>query len=122
MSTVKSFHDLIAWQKSMALAKRIYGFTECFPRKELYGLTSQIRRAAVSVPANIAEGHERQTTGEFCQFLGIAKGSLGEVETLILLARDMGYGDTGVADVLILACREIGRLLNGLLKSLTAKK
>jgi four helix bundle protein len=122
MSTVKSFHDLIAWQKSMALAKGVYGFTECFPQKELYGLTSQTRRAAVSVPANIAEGHERQTTGEFRQFLGIAKGSLGEVETLILLAKDMGYGDADIADALILDCREVGRLLNGLLKSLAFRK
>ena len=70
----------------MALVKQIYQYTSSFPKEEMYGLTSQMRRAAVSIPANIAEGQSRNTTGEFSQFLGIAKGSIAELQTLILLS------------------------------------
>ncbi len=118
MSDLRWYRDLVAWQKSMAVAKRVYELTRGFPREEVYGMTSQIRRAAVSVPANIAEGHARQTRGEFRQFVGIARGSLAELETMLLLAKDLEYSDAYAIDLLLEACLEVGRLLNGLLRSL----
>ena len=87
---VQNFRDLIVWQKAMLLAKEVYGLSGSFPREERYGLTSQVRRAALSVPSNIAEGHARQGR-EFFNFLSIARGSLAEVETQLLFAVDVGY-------------------------------
>jgi four helix bundle protein len=87
---VQNFRDLIIWQKSMCLAKEVYRLSKVFPRDERYALTNQIRRAALSVPSNIAEGHARQGR-EFCQFLSIARGSLAEVETQLLFAVEVGY-------------------------------
>ena len=78
---IKSYKDLIVWQKSMDLAEKIYKVTEEFPAKEVFGITSQMRRASVSVPSNIAEGYGRQSTGSYAQFLSIARGSLYELET-----------------------------------------
>ena len=115
----RTFEDLIVWQKAMALAKRVYEFTRCFPREEVFGLTSQVRRAVVSIPANIAEGQGRGGAAEFRRFLGIAKGSLAELETQLLLGKDFGYGSPEVYDVLLDDCGEIGRLLNGLRSSIT---
>src|SRR5947209_5999745 len=86
-----TFRDLIVWQKSKALARRIYSLTKNFPKEEVFGLTSQIRRAAVSIPANIAEGKGRGTQKDFCHFLVQARGSLFEVEALAELASDLGY-------------------------------
>jgi four helix bundle protein len=88
---VRSYRDLVVWKKSMALVLDVYRSTQSFPRTETYGLVSQLRRAAVSVPSNIAEGQARLTTGEFKQFLGQARGSLVEVETQIAIARELGY-------------------------------
>jgi four helix bundle protein len=88
---VKSYQQLIAWQKAIALVTHIYSVTAGFPRDEIYGLTSQLRRAAVSVPSNIAEGQGRATKGEFVQFLCHARGSLYEVETQIVIATNLGY-------------------------------
>jgi four helix bundle protein len=85
MAKLQGYRDLIVWQKSMTLTKQVYSCTRSFPKEETYGLTSQIRRAAVSIPANIAEGQARNSTGEFLQFLGIARGSLAELETLTTL-------------------------------------
>ena len=82
---VRSYRDLIAWQKSLDLVTEVYRCTQSFPREETYGLTAQLRRAAVSVPSNIAEGHARLTSGEFRQFLGYALGSVAEIETQILV-------------------------------------
>jgi four helix bundle protein len=87
----RSYRDLIVWQKAKALALQIYQATEQFPRNEIYGLTSQIRRAAVSVPSNIAEGQGRLTLGEFQHFLGQARGSLLELDTQIAIALDLTY-------------------------------
>ena len=81
VSVVRSYRDLVAWQKAMALVTNVYRYTEPFPKAEIYGLASQLRRAAVSIPSNIAEGQGRASTGEFKQFLGHARGSLLEVET-----------------------------------------
>src|SRR5262249_3823706 len=88
---VRNYRDLIAWQKAMDLVEVVYGLSTSFPREELYGLTSQIRRAAVSVPSNIAEGQGRWTTGEFLQFLGVANGSLREIETQLHIALRLKY-------------------------------
>jgi four helix bundle protein len=121
MGSVRSYRDLIVWQKSIDLAKQAYKFTERFPQKEVYGLTSQIRRAAVSIAANIAEGHARESTGEFRQFLGIARGSLAELETLLLLAEEFGYGHPAGIRVLTETCEQTGRLLSGLQKSLAKR-
>ncbi|MGB2988094.1 MAG: four helix bundle protein [Phycisphaerae bacterium] len=105
----------------MNLTKTIYDFTQPFPKEERYGLTSQMRRAAVSVPANIAEGQARRSTGEFRQFLGIARGSLAELETLIVLSSSLDYATPESVEPLLNACEEISKLLNGLLKSLSTR-
>jgi four helix bundle protein len=114
----RSYKDLVAWRKAMELVGEIYRMTQGFPQKELYGLTSQLRRAAVSVPSNIAEGQGRLSKGEFHQFLGHARGSLMEVETQVLIAQDLGYLDKTSTEKLLGKAAELGRVLNGLLASL----
>jgi four helix bundle protein len=106
----------------MALVLEVYRSTQAFPRSETYGLTSQLRRAAVSIPSNIAEGQARLSTGEFKQFLGNARGSLMEVETQIIIARDLGYLERHASENLLSAAAEVGRILNGLLASLPNRK
>ncbi len=115
---VRSYRDLVVWKKSMALVLNVYRCTQAFPKIETYGLTSQLRRAVISVPSNIAEGQGRLSTGEFRQFLGNARGSLMEVETQILVAQDLGYFDQNQSEALLSATAEVGRILNGLLASL----
>lgn len=92
MRAVRSFRDLIVWQRSVELTVAVYELTREFPREEIYGLTSQIRRACVSVASNIAEGHGRNSTGEFRQFLGVARGSNFEVQTQLILSRRLKFG------------------------------
>lgn len=118
---VQSYRDLIAWQKSLELVLEIYRCTEIFPRTETYGLVSQLRRAAISVPSNIAEGHERISTGEFRQFLGRALGSLMEIETQIIVAERLEYLDKEKSAQLLERTSEVGKVLNGLLRSLAAR-
>ncbi|MEW6181728.1 MAG: four helix bundle protein [Bacillota bacterium] len=101
MSSVKSYQDLIVWQKSIDLVQKTYQFTQRFPKEEIYGLTLQIRRAAVSIPANIAEGQARNSTGEFKQFLGMAKGSLAELETLLILSEKLTFLERTNAEELL---------------------
>lgn len=115
---VKSYRDLIAWRKAMNLAAEIYGCTQAFPKAETYGLVSQLRRAGISVPSNIAEGHARLSTGEFRQFLGHSLGSLMEIETQILLAQHLGYVDSSKSTDVLKQTAEVGKLINGLLRSL----
>jgi len=115
---LKHYQQLIAWQKAIALVTEVYSATKSFPRDEIYGLTSQIRRAAVSVPSNIAEGKGRATRGEFVQFLGHARGSLCEVETQIVIAANLHYIAPDIRDVLSGRITELGRILNGLIASL----
>src|SRR2546421_6723351 len=91
MSELRSYQDLIAWQKSMVFAQKIYSSTRGFPREETYGLISQLRRASVSIPCNIAEGQARNTTGEVKQFFGVAKGSAAEVMTLLMLSASLKF-------------------------------
>ncbi len=118
MENFKSYRDLIVWQRAMDLTEIVYRDTTRFPKEETYGLTSQLRRAAVSVAANISEGHARNTTGEFNQFLGIASGSLAEVETLIMLSKRLGYLSGEGAESILKSCDEVSRMLSGLKKSL----
>jgi len=113
-----SYKDLIAWQKGMALARETYRATGTFPKEEMYGLTSQLRRAPVSIPSNIAEGKGRYSPRDFQHFLKQARGSVNEVETQILLAQDLGYLEKDKAAVLLQQCEEIGKVLNGLISSL----
>ena len=110
------------WKKSMNLVLAVYRNTQTFPRTETYGLVSQLRRAAVSIPSNIAEGQARLSTGEFRQFLGNARGSLVEVETQVLLALELGYLERDASDSLLGTAAEVGRILNDLLKSLSSRK
>ena len=88
---INSHRDLVVWQKAMDLAVDVYRLTQAFPKSELYGLTGQMRRAAASVPANIAEGHARGTAKDYANFLAVAKGSLMETETFITLSVRLGY-------------------------------
>ncbi len=113
----QSYKDLIVWQKAILLVTEVYKVTRPFPREELFGLTSQLRRAAVSVPSNIAEGQARLTKGEFRQFLGVARGSLAELDTQLVISQQLGY----VVDPHPIGeqLAEVGRILNGLLSSLT---
>jgi four helix bundle protein len=119
---VQSYRDLVVWKKSMALVLNVYRCTQAFPKIETYGLTSQLRRAAVSVPSNIAEGQARLSTGEFRQFLGNARGSLMEVETQIFIASELDYLDQDQSDFLLNDTAEAGRILNGLLASLASRR
>jgi four helix bundle protein len=115
---VRNYSELIAWQKAMDLVEKIYSSTKRFPKEELYGLTSQVRRAAVSVPSNIAEGQGRKSTNEFLHHLSISYGSLREVETQILIAGRLHYlGQEEIKRLLELSA-EVGRLINGLSHSL----
>lgn len=115
---VQSYRELIVWQKAMDLVELVYAATKLFPKEELYGLTSQIRRAAVSVPSNIAEGQARKSTAEFQQFLSVANGSRAELETQIQLARRLQYVTPDTERQVLEASEEVGRLINGLKRSL----
>ena len=119
---VQSYRDLIAWQKAMDLIVDIYNCTQNFPKSETYGLVSQLRRAAVSEPSNIAEGHARRSTGEFKQFLGHALGSVMEMETQILIGERLGYIDPAKSRDLLARTMEVGKIVNGLLRSLATEK
>ena len=115
----RSYKDLVAWNKSMDLVTAIYQSTGAFPKDELFGITSQLRRAAVSIPSNIAEGQGRLSGGEFRHFLGQARGSLMEVETQVQIAHNLGYLQEDSLGVLLEACAEVGRILNGLIASIS---
>ena len=114
---IQSYRDLRVWREGMLLAELAYRHTKGFPRDELFGLTAQIRRAAASVPANIAEGYGRENTGNYIQFLRIAQGSCKEVETHALLAERVLEG-VGSPGELLHQCDVVGRMLHGLIRSL----
>jgi len=114
----KTYRDLIAWQKAMELVTEIYRTTRTFPKEEVYGLISQLRRAAVSIPSNIAEGQARFSHLEFQHFLRNARGSLVEVETQLLIARNLNYVSAEIAERLLARAAELGRILNALLDSI----
>lgn len=115
---VKSHRDLEVWKKSMELATNIYNITKNFPKEELYGLTSQIRRSVVSVSANIAEGAARNSRKEFMQFLYISLGSLSELETELLIAKNIGYLKN---DAIFDEIKIIRKMLSGLINSVRRK-
>jgi four helix bundle protein len=113
----EQFENLKVWQKGMVLVKTVYRITKDFPKEELYGLTSQMRRAAVSVPVNIAEGKGRYHKKEYVQFLFTARGSIYEMMTLIQVAQELGYFSIQQEKELLNLCSEITAMLNGLIKA-----
>jgi four helix bundle protein len=115
-----SYQDLVVWQQAMDLAVAVYTATRSWPREELYGLTSQARRAASSIPANIAEGYGREHRGSYLQFLRIAQGSLKELETHLLLAERAGVAAAGSVSPLMSSSESVGKLLRLLLRKLTS--
>jgi four helix bundle protein len=119
--SAKHYRELIVWQKAMDLVVLVYRSTKHFPKEELFGLTNQMRRAAVSVPSNIAEGQGRRTTRDFLNFLFIARGSLQEVETQILLAERLTYLPEQERQTLIDLATEVSRLVTGLITALQNK-
>jgi len=119
---VRTFRELVVWQKALDLVKEIYRVTQEFPKEEIFGLTSQLRRAAVSVPSNIAEGQGRLTEKEFRQFLGNARGSLAEVETQIIISKDLDFINDQDFKNLSAMITEVGRVLNGLISSVISEK
>lgn len=118
---VKSYRDLDVWQKGMLLARQVYEATKTWPREEVYGLTNQVRRAVVSVPSNIAEGQGRGTPREFIHHLNIARGSLYEMETQLLLAQQLGYLAPDNAERLLATAGDISRMISRLSQTLAAK-
>jgi four helix bundle protein len=110
--------DLVVWQKAMDLVTEVYKATDNFPKREVYRLTDQIRRAAVSVPSNIAEGQAHYSHREFLHFLRHSAGSLAELETQLLIAERLGYADHPSTEGLLQRVHEVGRILNGLIASL----
>jgi len=112
------FKELIVWQKSINLVTGIYRITEKFPSNEIYGLTSQLRRASVSVPSNIAEGNTRRSKADYLQFLRIARGSCSEIETQIIISKNLGFVDDTIFETLTFNIIEISKMINGLINSL----
>lgn len=119
MGTVRTFRDLIAWQKSMDLAQLVYNETRTMPSDERFGLTMQMRRAAVSIPSNIAEGHGRQSRNDYIRFLRTARGSLAELQTQIDLATNLGM--LSPTETLTSLLAETDRVLQGLIRALVLK-
>lgn len=118
---LSSYRDLLVWQKAMELVVETYRLSSRFPKEEQYGLTSQLRRASVSVPSNIAEGYGRASRKEYLQFLYVGQGSLKETETQIILAEMLGYASKGAAALLLEKCEVVGKLLGGLIRALQRK-
>ena len=119
---VRGYRDLMVWQKAMDLVVACYEITKCFPKQELYGLSSQLQRAAVSIPANIAEGNGRQHTMEFIQHLSIANGSLTELETHLQIAQRLQYINQSKLNRFLEQTEEIAKMINALKQSLKKNK
>ena len=117
---VRSYRDLRVWQAGMELAESCYLLTKRFPKEELFGMTAQIRRAATSVPANIAEGYGRNSRGEYSQFLRISQGSLKELETHLMLASRVGLLGQPETKAILEECDHLGKMLHRLIRSLQA--
>ncbi|ADW69949.1 four helix bundle protein [Granulicella tundricola] len=113
-----SYKDLIVWQRAIQMTLAVYKLSAAFPKDETYGLTSQIRRASVSVASNIAEGYGRGSRGEYRQFLGIARGSNCEVQTQLFIARELGYGTPGLQKDADDLSDQVGKMLHALLDKL----
>jgi four helix bundle protein len=118
---LRSFRELVVWKKSMKLATDIYRLTQGFPREEMYGLVSQLRRAAVSIPSNIAEGHGRSGLGEYRQFLWVARGSNVELQTQLEIAKSLDMGNVKLLQESEALSQEVGKMLFALLDKLRSK-
>lgn len=121
-NTTRSYKDLVVWQKGIALAKLVYGLTRSFPSEEKFGIVAQMRRAALSVPSNVAEGQARRTTGEFIQFISHAEGSVAELDTQLILSIELKFCSNAAADAAFALIDEIRRILNGLRRKLSARQ
>jgi four helix bundle protein len=121
MSRIQSYRDLLAWQKAVDLAVDVYSLTRTFPRSEIYGLSSQVQRAAVSVASNIAEGHAR-STASYIHHLSISVGSLRETETDLIIANRVGFSKLDAHTALLESADEVGRLLFGLTRSVESRR
>jgi four helix bundle protein len=119
---MESYRDLVVYQKAYRLSLAIYQVTRGYPKEEVYGLVSQMRRSAVSIPCNIAEGYRRGHRGEYLQFLHIAYGSCGELETLLSLSNDLALIDKATFETLYQLQEEVSRLLRGLIASLSTRQ
>src|SRR5271154_3219114 len=118
VAEIRSYRDLRVWQEAMTLVEESYRFSRDLPMEELFGLTSQMRRAAVSIPANIAEGYGRDSRGSYVNFLKTAQGSLKELETHLILAQRLKFGNFDLAEQLLARCESVGRMLHALIRSL----
>lgn len=117
---IETYKELIVWQKGIAIVSLTYRYTATFPKEEIYGLTSQMRRAAVSIPSNIAEGRSRSTRKDFAQFLRIAQGSLAELETQLVVSENLGFGKVDIRQELLDHLAEEKRMLNAMIKKLNS--
>ena len=120
--TTRSYKDLVVWQKGIALAKLIYQLTKKFPSEEKFGLVAQMRRAAVSISSNVAEGQARHTTGEFIQFISHAEGSVAELDTQLILSIELKFCNSVTAEPTFALINEIRRMLNALRRKLAARE
>jgi four helix bundle protein len=121
-TTFKTYQDLAVWKRAMKLTKEVYQVTRSFPSDDRFGLTNQIRRAAVSIPSNLAEGHARVGAAEFARFISISMGSVAELETQLLLARELEYGDPEALEKTLHDLNEIGKMLRGLAKAIQMRR
>ncbi len=122
MAEIKTHKDLLVWKKSLDLVEQIYKITKQFPKEELYGITNQMRRCAVSIPANIAEGSGRKNKAEFIQFLHIALGSASELETHLIISQRLGFLSINSYDEIMNALNEIIKMTCGLINSLNSTR
>ena len=120
-SGIRSHRDLLVWQKGMDMTEATYRLTASFPKEEMYGLVSQMRRCSVSIPSNIAEGFGRDNTGSFVQHLRIAQGSLKELETQLMISVRVGLCTSAATEILLASCEELGKMLRALIRSLQAQ-
>lgn len=120
MNSVKSYKELIVWQKAILLLKEVYAFTDLFPKEEKFGLVSQMRRSSVSIPSNIAEGWGRMSKKNYIQFLRTARGSLFELETQIIISVDLNFNSNHEKIESLIV--EISKMLNALIRSLNEKE
>jgi four helix bundle protein len=117
-TSIESYRDLRVWREAMDLAEVCYRLTSGFPRHEIFGLSSQLRRSAVSIPANIAEGYGRDSTGSYLQFLKAAQGSLKELETHLILSTRLGFASEGEISAALTRCEAVGKMLRSLIRSI----
>jgi four helix bundle protein len=120
-TNTRSYKDLLVWQKAITLAKIVYRFTQKYPSEEKFGLVAQMRRAAVSIPSNIAEGQARHTTGELIQFVSHAEGSVAELDTQLTLSVELGFCRGAIADSTFELIAELRRMLNALRRKLLTR-